>query len=135
MSGRSAPGFGATLKRAREQKGLTLRHIATTTKISLAALEALERNDIGHLPGGIFGRGIVRSYAMQVGLDPERTVREFIEQFPTATVIAGSPYVPTEDYQAVQSDRRSARTVLILAGLSVIVVLAILYFTLDMAAR
>ena len=34
-------------------------------------LEALERNDISKLPGGIFSRAFVRSYAVEVGLDPE----------------------------------------------------------------
>jgi len=37
--------FGALLKQAREDRGMTLRQIATSTKISMAALEALERED------------------------------------------------------------------------------------------
>jgi cytoskeletal protein RodZ len=44
--------------------------------------EALERNEVSRLPGGIFNRAFVRSYAAEVGLDPERSVREFVEAFP-----------------------------------------------------
>jgi len=53
---------------------VSLRQIANATKISIAALEALERNDISRLPGGIFSRAFVRSYAVEVGLDPETTI-------------------------------------------------------------
>ena len=74
--------FGATLRQAREQRGIPLRAIADATKISFPALEALERNDISHLPGGIFTRSFVRAYAREVGLDPEDAVRRFIASFP-----------------------------------------------------
>src|SRR5919206_5131652 len=89
--------FGTKMKRAREARGVSLRQIATATKISVAALEALERNDISRLPGGIFSRAFVRSYAIEVGVDPEQTVREFLAQFPHDSVTAGSPHVLIDD--------------------------------------
>src|SRR5512142_45914 len=73
--------FGGKLRQARERRGISLRQIAASTKISVAALEALERNDVSKLPGGIFSRAFVRSYATEVGLDPDVTVREFLELF------------------------------------------------------
>jgi cytoskeletal protein RodZ len=73
-------GLGSRLREARERRGLTVRQIASATKISVTALEALERNDLAQLPGGIFGRAFIRSYASQVGLDPEQTLEEFSAQ-------------------------------------------------------
>jgi cytoskeletal protein RodZ len=73
--------FGAQLREARERKGISLRQIAASTKISVAALEGLERNDISKLPGGIFSRAFVRSYAIEVGLDPDDTVKQFLQRF------------------------------------------------------
>jgi len=73
--------FGGKLRQARERRGVSLRQIAASTKISSAVLEALERNDVSRLPGGIFTRAFVRSYAAEVGLDPEETVREFLARF------------------------------------------------------
>src|SRR3989475_6942004 len=105
-------GFGNKLREARERRGISLREIATATKISVSALEALERNNISRLPGGIFSRAFVRSYAIQVGLDPEDTVRDFLTQFPHDSVTAGSPHVPQEDHEAIESDRQSAQTAL-----------------------
>jgi cytoskeleton protein RodZ len=75
---------GAYLREARERAGIPLRTIAVNTKISMPALEALERNDLSRLPGGIFTRAFVRSYAKEVGIDPEDAVRRFVAQFPEA---------------------------------------------------
>ena len=86
------PDFGMRMKRLREERGVSLRYIADTTKISIRALEALERDDISRLPGGIYSRAFVRSYAIEIGLDPEQTLRDFLAQFPHDAVVAGSPH-------------------------------------------
>src|SRR6478609_1613597 len=97
--------FGKTLREARERRGLSLRQISNATKISMITLEALERNDIARLPGGIFSRAFVRSYALEVGLDPETTIEEFMGQFPHDSVTAGHPVTSQiEDHEAVESD-------------------------------
>ena len=129
MGERPAVNFGTMMKRAREARGISLRQIATATKISVAALEALERNDISRLPGGLFSRSFVRSYALEIGLDPEETVRDFIEQFPHDSVTQGSPHVPQEDHEAIESERNVAETALKLIAISVPIAAAILYFT------
>jgi cytoskeleton protein RodZ len=122
-------GFGGKLRDARERRGISLRQIANATKISVAALEALERNDISRLPGGIFSRAFVRSYATEVGLDVEATIQEFIAQFPNDSVTAGHPTSnQVEDHQAVESDRRMAGTILWLVLISVPIAGAVLYF-------
>jgi cytoskeleton protein RodZ len=126
---RSPGGFGTKLREARERKGVSLRHIANATKISLSALEALERNDISRLPGGIFSRAFVRSYAIEVGLDPDSMIQEFIAQFPHDSVTAGHPTShPVEDNEALESDRRMASTFLRLLAVSVPIVGVVLYF-------
>ena len=105
---RPVADFGATLRNARERRGLTLRVIADTTKISVRALEALERNDIARLPAGIFSRAFVRAYAGEVGLDPEQTIADFITQFPSDSVTQGHPR--TRDIVAeLDSDGRGRR--------------------------
>src|SRR5205809_6524662 len=108
--------FGSRMRHVREQRGVSLRQIADATKISVGQLEALERNDISRLPGGIFSRAFVRSYAIEVGLDPESTIQEFIAQFPNDSVTAGHPSSDrVEDHEAVESDQKTAGTFLWLA--------------------
>jgi cytoskeleton protein RodZ len=125
---RPAVDVGRKLRLAREQRGLSLRQIAASTKISSIALEALERNDIARLPGGIFSRAFVRAFAQEVGLDPEATLQEFIAQFPQQSVIAGHPTSDRiEDGEALESERQTASTFLKLAALSVPIAGAVLY--------
>jgi hypothetical protein len=81
--------FGPHLRSARMQRGITLAHIARTTKVSEELWERLERNDLSRWPGGIFARSYVRAYAVQVGLDPEKTVDEFCRCFPAGDRRAG----------------------------------------------
>jgi cytoskeletal protein RodZ len=126
---RTSSGFGGRLRDARERRGVSLRQIANSTKISVGVLEALERNDISKLPGGIFGRAFVRSYAIEVGLDPEATIQDFITNFPKDSVIAGHPTSDrNEDRVALEGDRQTAGTFLWMIVISVAIVAGLLYF-------
>lgn len=123
--------FGGKLRQARERRGVSLRQIAASTKIAVAALEALERNDISKLPGGIFTRAFVRSYAIEVGLDPAETVREFLERFehaPEPAALGPAP-VPEEE-SSFENQQRMASVVLKLIIIAVPLIGLILYFTL-----
>jgi len=122
--------FGSRMRHVREQRGVSLREIADATKISVSALEALERNDISRLPGGIFSRAFVRSYAAQIGIDPEQTVRDFLSQFPHDSVTAGSPHVLIDD-GFTERRRLDPRAVMILCTL-VLVAVAIIFWTLKL---
>lgn len=94
--------FGLHLKQARERRGISLRQIATSTKISTVALEALERGDFSRLPGGIFSRAFVRAYADEVGLDPEETVRQYTE---LADAAAASSELESSAAEITDDDR------------------------------
>ncbi len=72
--------LGAYLRRERERRGLALRTISETTKVSIGLLEGLEADDISRWPGGIFRRAFVRSYAECVGLDPDDVAKRFERQ-------------------------------------------------------
>ena len=71
------PAFGENLRREREMRGVSLEEISSATKISLRFLDAIEREDFSKLPGGIFSRSFVRTYAHYLGLDEDRAVAEF----------------------------------------------------------
>lgn len=77
----SAPGpeFGDELKRARELRGISLKEIADSTKISKRFLEALERNDLRALPAAVFTRGFVREYSRYLGLNAGEMVSRYEE--------------------------------------------------------
>jgi cytoskeletal protein RodZ len=130
--------FGGKLRQARERRGISLRQIATSTKISVGVLEALERNDVSKLPGGIFSRAFVRSYALEVGLDPEEVVREFLAGMPPEIPVVG-PYAPPSRVDAeetvFESQQRMAGVALKLILVSVPIAVALLYFSLGPGGR
>jgi len=72
--------FGETIKRERELRQISLREISEATKINLRYLDALERNDFRHLPGGVFNKGFVRAYAQFIGVDPEEMATAYLEE-------------------------------------------------------
>ncbi|MDA1094491.1 MAG: DUF4115 domain-containing protein [Acidobacteria bacterium] len=124
-----ATGAGARLRAAREARQASLREISATTKISVSAIEALEQTDVSRLPGGIFTRAFVRSYAAEVGLDPEETMRDFmldVDQARVAEATTADRHATGHDL--LQSQQRIAGTVLtlILVGVPVALLLGFL---------
>jgi cytoskeletal protein RodZ len=116
--------FGERMKRLRERRGVSLRDIADNTKLSVRTLEALERNDISLLPGGIYSRGLVRAYAEQIGADPEATVQEFIARFPDASVAGGSPYARSEEVDTDPPSQLMRRVLIVVA---ILISIALVY--------
>lgn len=121
--------FGATLRQAREARGLSLREIAATTKIAASALEALERNDASKMPGGIFSRSFVRSYAIEIGLDPDRTVQEFLDRFPDEPDTPRTPVVRIPDEEiAFERNKKRMAIVFLLAIAAMLIVGAVIAY-------
>ena len=69
--------IGEELKREREFREISLREISDATKINIRMLEAIEKDNFGALPGGIFNRNFIRAYAEFIGLDPELIIRKY----------------------------------------------------------
>jgi cytoskeleton protein RodZ len=70
----------ATLARARQAAGLTLEQAARQLKFAARQLEALEAGELQRLPGGTFARGMVRSYARLLHVDPEPLLAQIAAQ-------------------------------------------------------
>jgi cytoskeleton protein RodZ len=63
--------FGSYLKHERELRGVPLEEISGATKIHIRFLQALEENKFDELPGEVFIKGYIRSYANIIGSDAE----------------------------------------------------------------
>ncbi len=72
-----ALAFGQELQIERERQQISLALIAEATKVPQRHLIALETEQFDQLPGGIFAKGIVRSYCRQLGLDEEQWLARF----------------------------------------------------------
>lgn len=70
--------FGDKLRREREMRGVTIAEMSESTKISKRWLQALEDEEFDILPGGVFNRGFVRSYARFLGINEEQAVADYV---------------------------------------------------------
>lgn len=77
--------FGRELQKERERREITLTVIAEHTKVPQRHLLALEQEEFHVLPGGVFNRGIVRSYCRYVGLNEEEWLARLPEAVPLET--------------------------------------------------
>jgi cytoskeleton protein RodZ len=129
--------FGTQLKQARENRGISLRQIATSTKISVVALEALERGDFSRLPGGIFSRAFVRSYAIEVGLDPDEVVAQFLVELGAAVPAEDDtprPDVTDDDRAFLERQRKAGMALRIgLAVLALLIVVSVVAWQMSRA--
>ena len=77
----AATGVGQELAAAREARGLALADVAQQLKFAPRQLEALEAEQFSALPGATFARGMVRSYARLLKLDPDPLVERIAGHF------------------------------------------------------
>ena len=81
MTELASAGVGEALARARQTQGLALADVAQLLKFAPRQLEALEQERFEALPGATFARGMVRSYARLLKLDPEPLLRRIAGRF------------------------------------------------------
>lgn len=72
--------LGYTLRKAREDKGLSTSEVAQRTHMLIQQVEALEKEDFSKIAAPIYGRGFVKLYCEAVGIqDYKPFVDEFME--------------------------------------------------------
>jgi cytoskeletal protein RodZ len=69
--------FCDELRWERERRQVSIETICEETKVASRHLHALEAGEYGALPGGVFRKGIVRSYLAALGLDEESWFERF----------------------------------------------------------
>jgi cytoskeletal protein RodZ len=68
----------------RTNRGISLRQIAETTKISIRSLEAIEQGDFKRLPGGIYNTSYIRQYARAIDYDESAILAAYHHQMARA---------------------------------------------------
>lgn len=76
------PVTGESLRKAREERGVSLQQIAAATKIGVRFLEYIESDRHARLPAVVYVRGFVQQYSRFLGLDPQRTTDSYLARLP-----------------------------------------------------
>ncbi|QQS46184.1 MAG: DUF4115 domain-containing protein [Acidobacteriota bacterium] len=93
--------LGQELKKARENRGITLHEIADATNIGVRFLQAIENDTYDILPGGVFNRAFVKKFANIVNYDEAQALQLYDEQVgETGNDTVRRSYSPIEDLDA-----------------------------------
>ncbi len=75
---------GPALKALREQRGLSIRNIADTTKVGARYLEFIEEENYAKLPARPYLRGFLGLYAKTLGYEAERVIADYLKRYDAA---------------------------------------------------
>jgi cytoskeletal protein RodZ len=113
--------LGSKLKQAREARGVPLSEVEWATKIKSAYLEALEEENYSAIPGAVYTRGFLRTYARYLGIDPDPLIAEYNATAGATEIISTRPAVTVEP-------RRLMVTPAMVVGVALILLLAVFGF-------
>jgi cytoskeletal protein RodZ len=119
-----AQAVGALLKRQREAKLMSLAEVSRVTRIPLHTLESIEKDRFDDLPGEVFIRGFLKSYARAVGATPQDVIARYASSRRVATV---NPLPVASPVQAA-SEGQGRRF-----GVAIAFVLLLILFTLALS--
>jgi cytoskeletal protein RodZ len=117
---------GSLLKRQRERKSMSVAEVARVTRIPVPTLESIESDHFDDLPGEVFVRGFLKSYAQAVGVLPAEVLGRYTSSRRVAFVTPLPMASPVQN--ARQSEGQGRRF-----GVAIAFVLLLILFTLAMS--
>ncbi|MEP7213973.1 MAG: helix-turn-helix domain-containing protein [Acidobacteriota bacterium] len=102
--------LGEKLRQAREERGISISEVAEQTRISPLYIKSIEEDNYKPLPGGIFNKGFLKSYARYVGYDEHEALEEYSQ------IVTGNEQSAEEEFKSyrpeVLTDDRSSASIL-----------------------
>jgi cytoskeletal protein RodZ len=116
--------IGSFLKRQRQLRQMSLAEVARVTRIPGGTLESIECDRFDELPGEVFVRGFLKSYAQAVGVVPAEVLARYTSSRRVAFVTPLPMTSPVQAARAGQSRR---------FGVAIAFVLLLILFTLALS--
>lgn len=113
--------LGHYLRSERELRQLSLEEIAQTTRIPLRMLQHIESDQLDRLPGEVFTRGFLKSYARSVGLSADEVLARYGER-------QSRPEVAPAPITAITPPEKGRRF-----GIAIALVILLILFTLALS--
>ncbi|MEK6681365.1 MAG: RodZ domain-containing protein [Nitrospirota bacterium] len=118
--------LGEYLKRIRESRNLTIDAVAAKTKISLSYLNAIEKSRFDDLPGDVFTKGFLRTYARFLSIDEKDIIERYnqwVREF-RAPDKKAEETIPKEEEK--KGDAAENKKIIQIAGAAAVILLVIL---------
>lgn len=122
-------GVGAILHEARNRRKVELSEVESSTRIRLRFLRAIENEEWDVLPGGVYTRGFIRTYASFLGLDGERLAGDYRRDVEEGRRMSAEPPLPAATGARAPGPRRlpvAATTAIAVAAVLAVAVVAII---------
>jgi cytoskeletal protein RodZ len=114
--------IGAFLRRERELRQISLEELVQQTRVPLRMLQRIEEDRFDDLPGDVFARGFLRSYARALGLPAEQVLARFAEGRKPES------QAPPPLLASLQAPERGRRL-----GIAIALVILVILFTLALS--
>jgi cytoskeletal protein RodZ len=69
--------LGQTLRQLREAKGMSIEELSRATRVPVTSVERIEADRFDELPGEVFVRGFLKSYARAVDVPPDEVLARY----------------------------------------------------------
>jgi helix-turn-helix protein len=119
-------GVGTILREARNRRKVELSEVEAATRIRFRYLRAIEDEEWDVLPGGVYTRGFIRTYAAFLGLDGDRLVSDYRESVEPWHRAANAPQPEPGGNVASGGPRGAALAVLTVVAVIAVAVVAII---------
>jgi cytoskeletal protein RodZ len=114
--------IGLMLKEAREEKRMSIVEVSRVTRIPAATLDAIEAERFDDLPGEVFVRGFLKSYAQAVGLPPDAVLARYTS---TRSVVIVTPLPAQSTVTKARAGNRRLGVAIAFVVLLILVTLAL----------
>jgi cytoskeletal protein RodZ len=71
------PSVGQYLRELREQRKMSVEEVSRATRVPMASVERIEADRFDELPGEVFVRGFLKSYARSLGVPPDDVLARY----------------------------------------------------------
>ncbi|MGH7282099.1 MAG: helix-turn-helix domain-containing protein [Polyangiaceae bacterium] len=115
--------IGSSLKKARERKAMSLAEVSRVTRIPVMTIDSIEQDRFDDLPGEVFVRGFLKSFAQAVGLQGDEIVARYTS---SRRIVLVTPLPTATAVEPVRTDRRRF-------GVAIAFVLLLILFTLALS--
>ena len=71
------PSVGQFLREPREERGMSVEEISRATRVPVSSVERIESDRFDELPGEVFVRGFLKSYARALGVAGDEVLARY----------------------------------------------------------
>ena len=122
IGGHVTETVGSLLKRQRDVRNMSVAEVSRVTRIPVPTLESIEADRFDDLPGEVFVRGFLKSFALAVGIVPQEALARYTASRRVAFV---TPLPVASPVQNARAEGRRGRF-----GVAIAFVLLLILFTL-----